>query len=362
MNKLNIYLKNLDYNLKVIRNQLRSNTIIFAVVKAWAYGSDMIRIAKYLEKLDVDYLAVAYAEEGRILRQEGIDLPILVFYPQIHGLETIIDSKLEPSLYSASLLRKFHQLLKQKNKKSYPVHIKYNTGLNRVGFNPNDVAWILEQFKNKQFELKSVYSHLANSESIEKDINNKKQIDAFLKLKKKHEDNPYSNPKFHILNSAGIFKNNKYQFDAVRCGIALHGFTNHPDLDRKLKPLVSLNSSISQIHKVKKGEYVGYDLGWKASKDSIIATLPIGHADGIGRHFGHKMSEVLVNGIKAFIVGNVCMDMIMIDVTDIPCKEEDTVIIFGPKHCASEFAASGGTISYEILSGVGPRVKRIFHS
>ena len=133
-------------------------------------------------------------------------------------------------------------------------------------------------------------------------------------------------------------------------------------MDQKLKPLVSLNSSISQIHKVKKGEYVGYDLGWRAPKDSIIATLPIGHADGIGRHFGNEIAKVLVNGIKAFIVGNVCMDMIMIDVTDIPCKEGDTVIIFGPQHSASEFAESGGTISYEILSGLGPRVKRIFHS
>ncbi len=362
MNKLHIYLANLDHNFNVIRNQLSSNTAIFGVVKAWAYGSDMIRIAKRLEQLGVDYLAVAYAEEGEILRKGGIDLPILVFYPQSEGLKTIIDANLEPSLYNISLFKKFHQLLKQKNRKHYPVHIKYNTGLNRVGFNPSQAAWVLEQFKRNEFDLKSVYSHLATSESTENNSNNSQQIQAFLTIKKQHEDNPNTHPKFHILNSSGIFKNSQYEFDAVRCGIALHGFTNHPELDQKLKPLASLHSTISQIHKVKTGDYVGYDLGWKASKDSVIATLPIGHADGIARHFGHEKTQVLVNGRSAPIVGNVCMDMIMINISNISCKEGDTVVIFGPEHTASEFAISGGTISYEILSGIGPRINRVFHS
>tara|TARA_B100001063_G_scaffold53565_2_gene47580 strand:+ start:7486 stop:8574 length:1089 start_codon:yes stop_codon:yes gene_type:complete len=362
LNKLHLYLANLDHNFGLIRKQLSSNTAIFGVVKAWAYGSDMIKIAKRLEQIGVDYLAVAYAEEGKILREGGINIPILVFYPQIKGLQTIIDYKLEPSLYSTLLLEKFRCLLKEKKSKHYPVHVKYNTGLNRVGFNPNQATWVLEQFKEEEFDLKTVYSHLATSESSENKTNNSKQIKTFLALKKQHEDNANSNPKFHLLNSSGIFKNTKYEFDAVRCGIALHGFSNYPHLDQKLKPLASLHTIISQIHMVKKGDNVGYDLGWKASKDSIIATLPIGHADGIGRHFGNEKAWVSVNGISAPIVGNVCMDMIMIDVSGISCKEEDIVVVFGPDHNASEFAISAGTISYEVLSGIGPRVKRIIHS
>ena len=167
MNKLHLYLANLDHNFGLIRKQLSSNTAIFGVVKAWAYGSDMIKIAKRLEQIGVDYLAVAYAEEGKILREGGINIPILVFYPQIKGLQTIIDYKLEPSLYSTLLLEKFRCLLKQKKNKHYPVHIKYNTGLNRVGFNPNQATWVLEQFKEEEFDLKTVYSHLATSESSE---------------------------------------------------------------------------------------------------------------------------------------------------------------------------------------------------
>ena len=362
MNKLHLYLANLDHNFGLIRKQLSSNTAIFGVVKAWAYGSDMIKIAKRLERLGVDYLAVAYTEEGKILREGGINIPILVFYPQIEGLQTIIDSKLEPSLYSTLLFEKFRSLLKEKKSKHYPVHIKYNTGLNRVGFNPDQAPWILEQFKEEEFDLKTVYSHLATSESNENKTNNSQQIQIFLELKKQHENSSNSNPRFHLLNSSGVFKNIKYEFDAVRCGIALHGFSNYPQLDQRLKPLASLHSIISQIHKVKRGDSVGYDLGWKALKDSTIATLPIGHADGIGRHFGHEKARVSVNGISAPIVGNVCMDMMMIDVSGISCKEEDVVVIFGSDHNASEFAMSGGTISYEVLSGIGPRVKRIIHS
>ena len=362
MNKLHLYLSNLDHNINVIRNQLSPNTAIFAVVKACAYGSDMIEIAKRLEQLDVNYLAVAYAEEGKLLREGGIKIPILVFYPQQEGLQTVIDMNLEPSLYNIPIFEKFHHLLKQKKNKRYPVHIKYNTGLNRVGFNPNQSTWILEQLKEDEFDLKTVYSHLATSEGSENKSNNSQQIEIFLALKKQHEEDANTHPKFHLLNSSGIFKNSKYEFDAVRCGIALHGFTNHPKIDQKLKPLASLHSKISQIHKVKKGDYVGYDRGWKAPNDSTIATLPIGHADGIGRHFGHGKGRVLINGASAPIVGNICMDMVMIDVSGISCKEEDTVIIFGSNHTASEFAISGGTISYEVLSGIGPRIKRFFHS
>ncbi len=361
MNKLHLYLSNLDHNYKIIRSQLSSNTDLFAVVKAGAYGSGLLKIAKRLEQLGVDYLAVAYAKEGKVLREGGINIPILVFYPQTEGLETIIEFNLEPSLYSMNVFKTFRHILKKKKLKYYPVHIKYNTGLNRVGFNPNQASWIIEQFDRDEFILKTVYSHLSASETDKNSPVNISQINTFLELKKLHDVDPNNDPKFHLLNSSGIFNNPEYEFDAVRCGIALHGYANRHSWDQQLKPLASLHSKISQIHKVKKGAYVGYDLGWKATRDCTIATLPIGHSDGIGRHFGHEKGHVLINGMSAPIVGNICMDMIMVDISKISCKEEDAVVIFGKEQNAAEFAESVDTISYEILCGIGPRVERIFH-
>ena len=362
MNKVHIYLSNLEYNYKFLRSFLKPNTALFAVVKAGGYGSEMIKIAKHLEVLGADYLAVAYAEEGKILREEGIETPILVFYPQVECLETILEAHLEPSLYSISLLSKFKKILEDKGEKYYPIHIKYNTGLNRVGFAPDEFDCVMKQLQGNIFELKSVYSHLAASEAAKETPLNIDQIKAFLALKKQHQDYSNTSPKFHLLNSSGIFNYPEHQFDAVRSGIALHGFANNYKWDKHLKPVAELISTISQIHVVKKGDYVGYNFGWKAPKESKIATLPIGHADGIGRHFGNQVGSVFLKGNHVPIVGNVCMDMLMIDVTGISCTEGDTVQFFGCNYSVAGLAEKGGTISYELLSSIGPRVERVIHS
>lgn len=362
MNTLHIYLNHLDYNYQSIRRRLNPETALIAVVKAAAYGSETLPMAKRLEQLGVSSLAVAYAQEGETLRKGGIKIPILVFYPQPEGLEIILANELEPCLYSEAIFKKFSQLLDQNNKMHYPVHIKYNTGLNRVGFPPEKVSWVLEQLENQRVELKSVYSHLAAAEAQNNTLLNQQQIESFLRLRTQHLTTLKTQPIFHLLNSSGVFNYPEYQFDAVRCGIGLHGFANRPEWDQELKSVVELTSKISQIHHVKKGGFVGYDHGWEAAQDTVIATLPIGHADGIGRHFGNHKANVLLHQSWVPIVGNICMDMLMIDVTGVPCKEGDEVSFFGGKQSAAEFAQKGGTISYEVLTGIGSRVKRIVHS
>ena len=362
MNSLNLHLSHLNYNYSQIQKQLNSETQIVAVVKAGAYGSASEAVAKRLEALGVDYLAVAYAEEGEVLRSYGIKIPIMVFYPQLDSLKTIIEKALEPCLYSRSLLMAFKGLLKDTNKTKYPIHIKYNTGLYRVGFSPEDTDWVISQAASNQFNLKSVYSHLAASEDQRPSQSCDQQIRLFEAIKKAHSAQNSLIPKFHLLNSSGVFNYPELQYDMVRCGIAFHGFANHPKWDTLLKPIAVLESRITQIHEVKKGSYVGYDHGWKAPVDSIIATLPLGHADGIGRHFGHHKGSVFIHGEEAPIVGNVCMDMLMIDVTNIKCKPQDTVCFFGTTYnTAASFSKQGQSISYEILSGLGPRIKRVIN-
>jgi len=361
LNELHVYLQNLEHNYRVVRSRLNSNTELIAVIKAGAYGSAALPIAHCLQELGVDALAVAYKEEGILLRKSGIKKPILVFYPQLEGLEALISNQLEPCLYSPTLFERFHSLVKKFNKKNYPVHIKYNTGLNRVGFSPSQVSWVLNRFDDDLFELKSVYSHLAASEASKKDTLTQVQIKTFLEIRKLHLETTPKSPKFHLLNSSGVFNHSEYQFDAVRVGIALHGYANQSKWDQELRVVSELKTKISQIHKVKKGAYVGYDHGWKTTKESLIAVLPIGHADGIGRHFGHQNGRVFIGDQWAPIVGNVCMDLLMIDVTEAPCKEGDEVSFFGTSQNASDFALRGNTISYELLTGLGPRIKRIIH-
>ena len=359
MNTLTLSLSNIDHNYNCIREQINATTQIIGVVKANAYGSSSIHFASRLVELGVDYLAVAYTEEGQQLRSQGVKIPIMVFYPQLDALDTLLDACLEPCLYNETILEGFKKILLEKKNSHYPVHIKYNTGLNRLGFTPDQSDWVLEQMKNNCFQLESVYSHLAASEAKRPSALCKSQIELFEILKIKHSSVSNQPPKFHLLNSSGVFNYPEHQYDMVRCGIALHGFANHPDWDAHLKPISVLESSITQIHQVKKGNFVGYDHGWQAPQNTQIATLPLGHADGIGRHFGHHKGSVMINGKKAPIVGNVCMDLLMVDVTSIDCEEGDKVKFFGELNTASTFALQGNSISYELITGLGSRIKRI---
>ncbi|MEM8507407.1 MAG: alanine racemase [Bacteroidota bacterium] len=360
---LEIDLSALEHNFNYLKSRIPKGTLFLAVVKAFAYGSDMITIGKKLEQLNVDYLAVAYTKEGVALRRAGIQIPILVLHPQPVNFEVLIDHSLEPSLYSPRVLQLFLGMAKGKAQHHYPVHIKFNTGLNRLGFWENDVDDILKLLINQEYiSVKAILSHLAASEDENEREFSIRQIQRFSNIAEKLHPVLGYLPIRHMLNTSGILNYPEAAFDMVRSGIGLYGYGNHPDIDTKLRPVATLRSVISQRHRIEPGESVGYNRKYKSDDYRITATIPIGHADGIGRQYGGGNTWVWVKGKKAPIIGNVCMDMIMVDVTAIDCKEGDEVLIFGGEYSAEDFASSANTISYEILTAISSRVKRITKS
>lgn len=360
---LEINLNHLTHNYHYLRAKIRPETKFLGVVKAFAYGSDSVKIAQKLEALGIDYLAVAYVNEGVKLRDAGIRIPILVLHPQPINFDLLIQHNLEPSLYSSKILSQFINTAQKHNKKEYPVHLKFNTGLNRLGFCENDIDLISEQLNSsKELIVVSVFSHLAASEDLKEKKFTHSQLLSFQKIISELDKKLGTFFLKHLLNTSGIINYSEAQYDMVRSGIGLYGYGNDPDVDAKLKPVATLKTIISQIHKIEPGETISYNRAFTSKKHMISATLPLGHADGIGRQYGNGKSYVTVNGQKAPIIGNVCMDMVMIDITDINCIEGDEVVIFGEKQNADEFSATANTISYELLTNISQRVKRVFIS
>ncbi len=358
---LEIDLTALEHNYHYLSSKIRPTTKFMAVVKAFAYGSDAVKIAQKLETLGVDYFAVAYVREGIALRDAGIATPILVLHPQPVNFGSLIERCLEPSLYSPKILREFLRRAREQDQKQYPVHLKFNTGLNRLGFRAKDVDHITDQLRGRdEIKVISVFSHLAASEDKKEIDFTNTQIATYGTIVEDVEKKLGYTPFQHLLNTSGIINFPQAQFNMVRSGIGLYGYGNEAEVDTQLKPVATLKTIISQIHKIAPNESIGYNRAYKATGFRVIATLPIGHADGISRHYGNGKAYVLLCGKKAPIIGNICMDMIMIDITDIDCKEGDEVIIFGSEYSAEEFASSVKTISYEILTGISQRVKRVF--
>jgi len=358
---LEIDLKALKHNFQYLKSKLNNNTQFLAVVKAFAYGSDACKIANYLQDLNIDYFAVAYINEGVALRDAGITKPILVLHPQTVNFKILIDYCLEPSLYNAKILNEFITVAYAEKQTDYPVHIKFNTGLNRLGFGTNDIKHITSKLKEtRAVKAKSVFSHLAASEDLDEREFTLNQIESFKLISKNFIDVMGYKPMLHISNTSGILNYPDSHFDMVRSGIGLYGFGNSEKENEHLKPIASLKTVISQIHNIEKGETVGYNRAYKSEASLKIATLPIGHADGIGRQYGNGKGFVVIHGKKAPIVGNVCMDMIMVNVTNIDCKEGDEVIVFDSKSTAEHLAEKANTISYEIITAISQRVKRVF--
>ena len=356
---LEIDLKALKHNYEYIKSKLHSHTKILAVVIAFAYGSDANAIANYLQNLEVDYFAVAYISEGVALRDAGIRTPILVLHPQAVNFKTLIERCLEPSLYNAKILNEFITTASQEKQNNYPVHIKFNTGLNRLGFKENDIDYVVSKAsETSTIKVKSIFSHLAASEDFNEKAFTEQQIKTFKSISETFSKAIGYQPMLHLTNTSGVLNYPEAHLDMIRTGIGLYGFGNSEEENKNLKPIATLKSVISQIHHIEKGETVGYNRAYKSEGLKKTATIPIGHADGIGRQYGNKKGFVTVNGKKALIIGNVCMDMIMIDITDIECNEGDEVIIFGNHPNASKFAESANTISYEIITAISQRVKR----
>ncbi len=359
---LEINLSAIAHNLKEYQKHLLSSTKVMAMVKAYSYGSGTAEVARVLQFCKVDYLAVAYADEGVELRKAGISLPIMVMNADEAGFDSLVEYDLEPEIYSLPIFHSFHQYLQQQALKGFPVHIKLNTGMNRLGFDAAEVNELSVYLKEQHtMVVKSVFSHLVSSENAEHDGFTKQQSDLFqgsCSIIEKNIGYPFIK---HIANSAGIFRHPYLQFDMVRLGIGLYGIDSADEHILKLEPVATLRSTVSQIRKVKTGESIGYNRKGKVERDSLIAVIRIGYADGFSRRLGNGIGRIYVNGQLASVVGNVCMDMLMIDVTEIGnVKEGDVVEIFGKHLPIQKIAEWCDTIAYEVMTGVSQRVKRIY--
>ncbi|MBP0905286.1 alanine racemase [Mariniflexile gromovii] len=358
---LEIDLKALKHNFDHLKSRLNSNTKFMAVVKAFAYGSDACELANYLQNQAVDYFAVAFVHEGVKLREAGITKPILVLHPQAANFKILIDNCLEPNLYNAKILNEFIAIASTEKLNHYPIHIKFNTGLNRLGFSENEVNTVVSKVKETSaVKIQSVFSHLAASEDLNERDFTLNQIEKFKNITEALTKAMGYKPLLHICNTSGILNYSEAHFDMVRSGIGMYGFGNSEKENKNFKPIGTLKTIISQIHEINKGESVGYNRAFKTDAFLRTATLPIGHADGIGRQYGKGKGYVIINNQKAYIIGNVCMDMIMVNVTDFDCKEGDEVIVFGPNNTAENLAETANTISYELITGISQRVKRVF--
>jgi len=355
---LEINLPSLKENYHHLRSFLNPQTKFMAVVKAYAYGSDSCEIALFLEGLGVDYFAVAYTKEGIRLREAGVKTPIVVLHPLELHFKDLIKYNLQPSIYSYPVLESFLKVAKDQS--HYPVHLKFNTGLNRLGFNAEELPELLDKFdRQSHLKIASVFSHLGASEDLKEKHFTLNQIKVFKNIRNEVISKLPYRPLFHMLNTSGILNySSEAEFDMVRSGIGLYGFGNDPKYNSLFKPIASLKSIISQIHHLTPGDSVGYNRGHIVSGTMTTATIPLGHADGISRQYGQGKGFLILHGKKCPIVGNVCMDMLMIDVSGIPCKAGDEVVIFGPENNAADLAMAGSTISYELLTAISQRITR----
>ena len=350
------------YNLKQYQKLLKPDTRLMAMVKAFSYGSGSFEIASLLQFHKVDYLAVAYADEGIDLRESGISLPIMVMNPEEDSFEAIVHYNLEPDIYSLELFSEFDIFLKKKRLTGFPVHIEIETGMNRLGFTLPEVSALIEQLAGSSFRVRSVFSHLAASDDAAEDEFTREQHVQFLHACRQLQQAlgyPFIR---HIANSAAIARHPELQMDMVRLGIGLYGIDSTAGHKLELKEVSSLLTTIAQVKYIARGETVGYGRRWKAEKDSVIATVRVGYADGYSRRLSNGAGKMLVKGQLAPVVGSVCMDMTMIDITGIKGVEpEDEVIVFGKGLSVSQVAHWAGTIPYEIMTSVSQRVKRIYY-
>ncbi len=348
------------HNLNLYRRKLKPETKVMVMVKAFSYGTGSVEVARILQFVRADYLAVAIADEGVELRNNGIELPIIVMNPEEHSFDTMIENRLEPNIYRFELLQRFEEALRRNAVSNFPIHIKIDTGMKRLGFDTlHDIEKVASFIAQRQtIYVKSVFTHLAVSDDEQNDTFTRKQFADFERFSQaivRRFDHPILR---HILNSSGIERFPEMQLDMVRLGIGLYGVS--PTIQNELRHVATLKTTISQIRRVEAGDTVGYGRRGKIKHPARIAVLPIGYADGFSRRLSNGVGKVVINGQQARIVGTICMDMCMVDVTGIEAKEGDRVVIFGEEQPVSQVAEWLGTIAYEVLTTVGQRVKRIY--
>lgn len=358
---LEVNLDALVHNLNYYRAKLAPDTRLMVMVKAFAYGSGSFEVANLLQFHRVDYLAVAYVDEGVALRENGITLPIMVMNPSPDSFPKLRQYSLEPEIYALEQLQAFVASLDPDVK--YKIHLKLDTGMHRLGFEPEDFEALFALLaQHPQVQVASTFSHLAGAdEAIHNDFS-QLQISCFRSMATALEERLKYNVIKHILNSAGIVRFPEHQLDMVRLGIGLYGVEATGSEQEALRPVSTLKTTVSQVKSIKQGDTVGYSRKGIADVDKTTATIAIGYADGYDRRFSNGVGEVLINGQRCPIIGNVCMDMCMVDVTGVPVRPGDAVTVFGPELTLVELAQRIGTIPYELLTNVSTRVKRIFYS
>lgn len=348
----------LVHNLNFFRSRLEPATKVMAMVKAFGYGSGSNEIANVLQYHKVDYLGVAYADEGVELRKNNITLPIMVMNPTEESFETILKYRLEPEVYSFKILQTLGDFLQDRSCK---VHVKVDTGMHRLGFEDDELEALITLLRERpNVKVASVFSHMAAADEAKHDAFSRRQGARFLEMAEKISRHLNYRPLYHLLNSPGILRLPEFQFDMVRLGIGLYGIDPTGAHRHMLRPVACLKTIISQVKHVPRGESIGYGRKGKAAKALTTATIAIGYADGFSRAFSQGVGKVLVKGTLAPVIGNVCMDMTMIDITGIAAKEGDEVLVFGEELPIEALAESIHTIPYEILTSTSERVKRVF--
>lgn len=358
---LEVNLNAILHNINVHKSLLKPETKIMAMVKAYSYGLGGYEVAEFLQHHHIDYLGVAYADEGVDLRKNGITSPIMVMNPEQHSYDIIIDYNLEPEIYSFRVLELFNEQLKMKGiQHKYPIHIKLETGMHRLGFKTDETSDLIEKLNSMNVKVESIFSHLSSSDDLSEKDYTLEQISTFDRNSAKLISGLNYKPIRHILNTSGIVNYSDYQFDMVRIGIGMVGISSSPQVKKQLQNAVTFKTVISQISELHSGESVGYNRRFQSDEETRIATIPVGYADGIPRLIGNKVGSVGINNIKFPIVGNVCMDMMMLNIGNFPAKEGDEVIIFNANPTLEEFAEYCKTIPYEVLTSISRRVKRIY--
>ncbi len=352
-------------NLNFFRSQLKPETKVMAMVKAFSYGSGSFEIANILQFHQVDYLAVAYVDEGVELRNAGIQLPIMVMNPEEYAFDLMIKHQLEPEIFSFRALRLLNKAIRRNQipqNKPVKIHLKLETGMHRLGFHEEELDELIQRInKNPLIDVQSVFSHLVASDQAALDDFTQNQIARFRQMAGQLKEGLSQPFLMHLLNSAGILRFPEAQFDMVRLGIGLYGISSVPEISKNLHPVTSLRTEITQIKEIKAGESVGYNRRFIAKKPHRIATVSVGYADGLFRSLGNGKFSFWVHGQAAPIVGDICMDMCMIDVTGMEVKEGDPVIVFNNEHTVTELATAAQTIPYEVLSRISRRVKRVYY-
>lgn len=359
---MQVNLPALAYNLNYHRNRLRPDTKMVAMVKASSYGLGDVELVNTLVDQGVDYLAVAYTDEGVRLRKRRIDTPIIVLGAEAHSFEVMVNHRLEPEIFNFFYLQQLEEVLARHPEISqFNIHIKVDTGMHRLGFDLQDIPRLVEMVKNNpKLHIASVFSHLAAAEDPAEDAFTRRQIALFGRMT--DQICAAFNYKIlrHLLNSAGIVRFPEAQFDMVRLGIQLYGCSEIPEMATKLHNVVTLKTVITQIKTIPAGETIGYNRTWTLQRDTQVAIIPIGYADGYPRELCNGRGKVLVQGVKVPVIGKICMDMCMLDITGLRVHEGDEVIVYGEGNTVTEMAEAAGLISYELMTRISQRVPRVY--